>query len=152
LEDLVHNWKNPRIKLYLTWKALNFRREHAGLFSKGTFVELEVVGNRNENVAAFARQFQGNWAVAVVPRWLARANYHPESSMGAGFWSNTEIRLPASGPESWHNILTGQALSSGGKRRKSFRLSELLQRFPIALLSGSEISKRSQKKRKSRKK
>ena len=152
LEDLARNWKDARIKLYLTWKVLNFRREHADLFSKGTFMELKAAGNRNENIAAFARQCQEKWTVAVVPRWLARANYHPESSMGAGFWSNTEIRLPASSPESWNNILTGEVLSVRGARRKILRVSELLQRFPIALLSGSGTRKRSQKKRKSRKK
>jgi (1->4)-alpha-D-glucan 1-alpha-D-glucosylmutase len=143
LEELTGNWKDARIKMYLTWKALNLRREHRDLFCDGEFAPLEISGRRRENVAAFARQFQGRWAIAVVPRWLARARCQPESSAGTRFWADTAIRLPASAPESWQNVFTSESVSEAKKGHRLVRIAQLLQRFPVALLHGSRPSRRS---------
>jgi (1->4)-alpha-D-glucan 1-alpha-D-glucosylmutase len=153
LEDLARNWKDGRIKLYLIWKALNFRREHRELFSEGNFVPLETTGRRRENVAAFARKFEDQWTIAVAPRWLARAQYKPESPSGTRFWGGTQIRLPASAPASLQNILTGETLSIAGNRSRSLSVADLLQRFPVALISGNQPTraKRSRKQSATRK-
>ena len=48
------NYRDGRIKLWLTQKLLNFRREHRDLFSQGNYVPLLAHGGKEEHVVAFA--------------------------------------------------------------------------------------------------
>jgi (1->4)-alpha-D-glucan 1-alpha-D-glucosylmutase len=56
LHDILEHWQDGRIKLYLTWKALGFRGNHAELFAEGDYVPMIATGKKNENVCAFARR------------------------------------------------------------------------------------------------
>lgn len=67
-DDLLRHWPDPRIKMFLIWRTLLFRRDHAELFAKGAYMPLEVTGNRSEHVFAFARHRDDRWAITVVPR------------------------------------------------------------------------------------
>ena len=142
LEDLKRNWKDARIKLYLIWKSLRFRTEHRELFEEGDFIALPASGQRACNVGAFAREYKGEWVVAIVPRWLARSGTQMSSAGAERFWTGTCIRLPTSVPQTWRNILTGEEVSSAGnKARRSLAAEQYLQRFPVALLFGSKPNK-----------
>ena len=44
LASLLHNWPDGRIKLFLTTKAMEFRRSHAELFLEGDYVPLYASG------------------------------------------------------------------------------------------------------------
>ena len=52
---LVDSKADGRIKLYLTHRALRFRRDHAELFRAGSYVPLEATGDAGEHIVAFAR-------------------------------------------------------------------------------------------------
>src|ERR1700676_1493065 len=138
-EELTQNWRDGRIKLYVIWKALNFRRQHEQLFSRGDFVPVKVLGSRQENVAAFLRRHEKEWILVVMPRWLARSR-HPQSwANGGRFWGNTEIRLPPRTPQSWHDTFTGAEVPSKNvKGQRALVVSQLLRRFPLALLKGAK--------------
>src|SRR4029077_1405230 len=71
--DLATHWEDGRVKLYAIWKALNFRRARAELFSKGDFVELKATGPYAEHIFAILRHHKREWALFVAPRWLSRA-------------------------------------------------------------------------------
>jgi (1->4)-alpha-D-glucan 1-alpha-D-glucosylmutase len=141
LADLTTNWKDARIKLYLIAKSLNFRREHFELFLDADFTPLPATGRRKTNVVAFARRKGRQWAIAIVPRWLARAGYQPQSTTSARFWDRTEIRLPSRIPGQWLNILTGEDVTFAGASKRSFDLAPVLRHFPIALLSNAGAAK-----------
>jgi (1->4)-alpha-D-glucan 1-alpha-D-glucosylmutase len=137
LDELVRNWTDGRIKLYLIWKALHFRAQHAALFADGQFLPVESRGARHEHVVGFVRRHKKESVLIVVPRWLARSRYPAKPGGIARFWGNTEVRLPAAAPALWNNILTGEtveARSAGG--RPSIRMDKLFEHFPVALLSG----------------
>src|ERR1700674_1140815 len=51
--ELLKNWTDGRIKLYLILKALGFRQEFSQLFTDGDFVPAEISGERSENVTGF---------------------------------------------------------------------------------------------------
>ena len=55
--DLASHPADPRLKLFVTWQTLRFRREHAGLFRAGSYVPLEVEGTHAAHVVAFARRW-----------------------------------------------------------------------------------------------
>jgi (1->4)-alpha-D-glucan 1-alpha-D-glucosylmutase len=147
LGDLTTNWQDARIKLYLIWKALKFRRESLEVFSDGDFVELKVAGRRSENVAAFARRDKKGCLIAVVPRWLARSGNEATTAGNPKFWGGTEIRLPTNAPTTWRNILTGEVVPHTTDRgRRSLTVARVLRHFPVALLHAAANSSSEAKK------
>jgi (1->4)-alpha-D-glucan 1-alpha-D-glucosylmutase len=142
--ELVKNWRDGRIKLYLIWKALNFRREHRALFDRGNFENVEVIGARKRNVAAFLRRYRREQALVVVPRWLAGANHSADQN---GFWGNTSILLNESLPKHWTSILTGEEVKVNGKKNSHLPVAPLLKSFPVALLTESNRVARSAKRK-----
>ena len=134
--EWLRNWRDGRIKLYLIWKALRFRKEHQELFGRGDFREIEVSGPRSGNVAAFARTFKTQSLVVAVPRWLAReaGTFDPEN-VGA-FWDDTSISLPARTPGTWKNLFTSEEIQSeDSKDPCTLVVGKIFGRFPVALLS-----------------
>nr|MDQ2866791.1 malto-oligosyltrehalose synthase [Verrucomicrobiota bacterium] len=68
-EDLLANWRDGRIKLFLTQRLLRFRREHAGLFRSGDYVPLTLTGAFADCAIAFAREWEGMRLIVVAPRF-----------------------------------------------------------------------------------
>ncbi|MGO8752009.1 MAG: malto-oligosyltrehalose synthase [Thermoguttaceae bacterium] len=53
--QLAENPRDPRSKLFVTWRTLQLRRENPDLFQHGDYVPLDVEGPRARHVCAFAR-------------------------------------------------------------------------------------------------
>ena len=70
--SLVMGMRDGRCKLFLTWKVLQFRRDHAALFRDGEYLPLRVIGEYASNVCAFARRHEGKLAVTIAPRLYLR--------------------------------------------------------------------------------
>ena len=103
-------------KLWLIQKSLAFRRRHPEVFSAGgQYAPLFAQGEKAAHVVAFSR---GGGVVTVVPRLVMRL---------ANNWAGTTLVLPGN---DWLNELTGETVTGG-----ECRLAELLQKFPVALLS-----------------
>jgi (1->4)-alpha-D-glucan 1-alpha-D-glucosylmutase len=132
--ELVKSWRDGRIKLYLIWKALNFRRQHRALFDRGSFEPVDVVGVRKRNVAVFLRCYRREQALVIVPRWLASTNH---SAGQNGFWGGASIRLSGSAPRHWTNVLTDEEVDVNGKKHLDLPVAPLLKTFPVALLTRS---------------
>ena len=69
---------DPRLKLFVTWQTLQFRREHDELLRWGTYLPLSVTGCAANHICAYARQSANDSAspatnaIVIVPRLLAR--------------------------------------------------------------------------------
>jgi (1->4)-alpha-D-glucan 1-alpha-D-glucosylmutase len=118
IRELAGNPQQDEMKLFVTYKALEFRKANRELFARGEYLPLSVSGQCAANICAFARQLGGRWVAVVAPRWLSQISD----------WADTRIELPA--PGEWRDLLTG--LIPG-----SWRVADLLAEFPVALLSGS---------------
>lgn len=119
LAELTDKWTDGRIKLYLTYKALTFRRAHAELFQKGEYIPLAAP----ETVCAFARCRGGEWAVIAAPR-LGRLR---AGILDAPCCGEAALRLPDGAPKRWRSVLTGEEAGE-------LRIDGLFVRFPVALL------------------
>lgn len=135
LENLVANWPDGRIKLYLIWKALNFRRDRRDLFELGEYLPLETYGKQKESLFAFARRrLEGEWVLAAVPRMLSRVVDFGQAPLGRDVWGAASIQLPAEAPNQWRDAITGQELRSGNRSGLStLRAADLFRNFPVAL-------------------
>ena len=134
--ELLSSWKDGRIKLFATYKALSFRRERKELFLDGAYVPLPVTGGLKEHALAFARKQGDAWAIAAVPRLATRLAPPGEFPVGLGVWGpRTAIRLPAEAPDRWRNVFTGEILhASGGNGAKLLHLHGVFHDLPVALL------------------
>jgi (1->4)-alpha-D-glucan 1-alpha-D-glucosylmutase len=96
--ELLKTWADGRIKMYMTWKALSFRREHQNLFLHGEYIPLKTYGSHQEHIIAFARRLEKDWAIVAVPRLLAK--------LGRNAWDDTGIEFPPEAPRDWVNVFT----------------------------------------------
>jgi (1->4)-alpha-D-glucan 1-alpha-D-glucosylmutase len=125
VRGLVRNWQDGRIKMFATATALNFRREHAGLFSDGDYIPLNVWGEKAESIFAFARRQESSWAIVIARRLTSRL---------ATGWSDTALELPAGAPSHWHNVFTRSPVNGG----RTMSIADALDGFPVGLLAASE--------------
>jgi (1->4)-alpha-D-glucan 1-alpha-D-glucosylmutase len=111
------------LKLYVTWKLLNFRREHGDLFLQGEYIPLSVTGSRADHLIAFARHIHEDWCVVAAPRLLAKLG------RSKNVWQDTVIQLPSEAGSHWTNILTDEQVSGALSAAKIFATS------PVAVLA-----------------
>jgi (1->4)-alpha-D-glucan 1-alpha-D-glucosylmutase len=128
--ELLAAKEDGRVKLYLTWRALQARKAHPGLFSEGEYLPLEPSGALAEHLFAFARRLGDRAALIVVPRVMTRLVGDGELPLG-DIWGDTHLPLPAEfRGASWRNAFTSEPLPSG----ETLRMAAALTHFPIALL------------------
>ena len=136
--ELLRKWPDGRIKVYVTKAALRCRQQYPQLFTEGDFLPVVARGARSGNVVSTLRSHDGNAALAVVPRWLARTYTEQETLPSAEFWGGTTLLLPKSAPRSWTNVLTGESVASEDTAEGySLAVSEALKHFPVALLTAA---------------
>jgi len=102
-------------KLFVTWKALTFRRAHAELFTEGDYLPLQT---SSEKVVAYARVYRQQWVVIIAPL--------PGGADAAG-----TVLLPAGAPVNWRNIFTGEVLDNNGR----LEIAEVFKTFPLGMLT-----------------
>jgi (1->4)-alpha-D-glucan 1-alpha-D-glucosylmutase len=136
-EELLGDLDSGRIKLYLTYQALNFRRDHSALFARGDYLVLDAAGARRDHVCAFARCLGDEVVLVVVPRLVVRLTGGQERPpLGAETWGQTRLLLPPRlARREYRNVLTGEVLPpAGDDHTPGVWLAALLGRFPVALL------------------
>lgn len=131
--DLSHSVEDGRAKLYVTWLALQMRRQFPGLFSEGEYYPLVGEGSKADHVFAFARRYRGTTAIIVVPRLLARLNSASEYTQpSTALWGDTRLEFPLLKNDStWGNAFTKSRITTKNRR---FYAADLLAHFPVALL------------------
>jgi (1->4)-alpha-D-glucan 1-alpha-D-glucosylmutase len=128
--SLLEDPDDPRAKLYVTWKALAFRRERPDLFEAGEYLPLEVEGERADHVVAFARRSGEGVAVVVAPRLCAGFPEGRGLLIPPRAWDDTRVALSTPGRR-FRNLFTGGIVLSG---RRHLSVAEALADFPVALL------------------
>ncbi|MBC7927230.1 MAG: malto-oligosyltrehalose synthase [Bryobacteraceae bacterium] len=130
-KQVLTHWQDGRVKVYVTEKALAFRRVHADLFAEGEYIPLEVRGKRSANVFAFLRRRGDQHALVMVPLFPAQLSSAPRPPVGLRVWDDTMIVLPEGSQRNWRNKFTNERLSTDGQ----IPAARAFAHFPIALLS-----------------
>jgi (1->4)-alpha-D-glucan 1-alpha-D-glucosylmutase len=137
-QNLIKSWHDGRIKLYLIWKALQFRRNHEEIFRDGDFLPLQVEGRYARNITAFARKQASSWVLTAIPQWLSQIPAMPDRTKTEFNWEDTRLVLPAGSPSLWNSTLTSQQVSASAEESKGYvNASDLFCYLPVALISGS---------------
>ncbi|HVW01862.1 MAG TPA: malto-oligosyltrehalose synthase [Planctomycetaceae bacterium] len=129
-----------RIKLYVTSTLLRHRGAHRELCSRGAYVPLEAIGERRENLCAFARQLDGQGLVVAVPRLSVGLTEGTGIPIGPEIWGDTWLLVPTAvaGPR-FRNLFTGEILA-GEDRGMGVGLAaaEVFREFPVAVFEPIE--------------
>lgn len=136
-KELTINKDNGKIKLYLIYKALNYRKNNKEIFECGEYVPLEVMGEKTVNVCAFARKTGSSTALVVAPRFITRLMQQPESlPFGKDVWKDSFIMIPdEESGRKYRNIFTGEVVTTiRHKESTILYLSEIFTHFPVALM------------------
>lgn len=138
VENVLAGWPDGRVKLYLIWRALAFRRAHHDLFQCGEYIPLACTGRQRENIFAFARRHNDEWAIAAAPRLLSRIVDPGGMPLGAAAWTSAAIELPAGAPAEWRDCITGQPLRAARRSgRLALRAADIFHYFPVALCTSA---------------
>jgi len=135
--EVVTSRNDGRIKLHLTWTALNFRRENRELFESGRYLPLNVEGICREHVCAFERSVNNSSVLVVVPRFCSRlTGDSSDPPLGPDVWQDTRIIQPFDSAAScYRNVFTGEVLILDQQEdRLSLALQDILSVYPVALL------------------
>jgi (1->4)-alpha-D-glucan 1-alpha-D-glucosylmutase len=131
LEELLRNSDTGEIKLYVLWRALNFRRTYRDLFGEGDYVPLSVRGRKQEHACAFARRWKGQGVLIVVPRLVLGLTGGSERPPTGAIWEDTVLEVPKeSNGQVYRNVFTRESHEAKGT---TLRLQDLLAHFPIGL-------------------
>jgi (1->4)-alpha-D-glucan 1-alpha-D-glucosylmutase len=133
IRQVLGSWEDGRVKLYLTYKALNIRESLGDLFQNGEYIPLQAVGQKQRHVCAFARRKGEKWAITIVSRFMVRLVSPEVIPCGRQVWRSDKLLLPDSAPEGWSNVFTGEKLLMSGDG-KGLTLSDILNIFPVAVL------------------
>jgi (1->4)-alpha-D-glucan 1-alpha-D-glucosylmutase len=137
-DKLSAEWRDGRIKLFTTFKTLEFRRSQAALFARGEYIPLALEGPLAGHALAFARRLESNWCVVAVPLQLRAVLPMRESLTQPEIWNETTVKLPLDAPRAWRNIFSGEAIGAGTGEELRLSTSSLFGGFPVALLHAAE--------------
>jgi (1->4)-alpha-D-glucan 1-alpha-D-glucosylmutase len=131
---LSETWWDGRVKLLVTWKLLEFRREHPELFLEGRYRPLSTSGERAGNVCAFARENWDSTLIVAAPRLCARLERDASPfPVGPAAWGKTMVSWPGVGVDLFRDIVTDRKLPLLQKEGVAeLRAAELFADLPIA--------------------
>ncbi len=130
-EEMLQNWTDGRIKLFLTQRLLRFRRDHGALFEQGKYSPLIASGRFADCCVAFVREHEGEWLAVIGPRLSSRVGFPPIGEK----WEDTLVALPESlSRDGATEMFTGRELRVAGE---GLKLSEAMASLPFAVYSNS---------------
>jgi (1->4)-alpha-D-glucan 1-alpha-D-glucosylmutase len=147
--ELAARWPDPDIKIWITSAGLRLRRQLPDVFSFGEYIPLTVAGPAADHVLAFARRWEHEIAVIVVPRSLYRLDAIKGNNQKTGgvptvAWGDSAVLLPLDFPRHWAGCLSGERLSAFNREINSsiqslaLNVADLFAVFPVALLTSQQ--------------
>ncbi|MFN7945055.1 MAG: malto-oligosyltrehalose synthase [Blastocatellia bacterium] len=132
--QLLQQPEDGSIKLFITSRALRFRRAHRELFERGDYAPVQVNGQRARHAVAFARQHGAQSVIVAVARFFLELNAGASLPVGE-VWNETSLMLNEKLSGCYRDALTGAGLcarTNGGA--SVLPLSEVFAQLPVALL------------------
>ena len=142
VSDLIEHPCDGAIKLYITQRALTFRKAHPALFAGAQYLPLGISGQWGRHVVSFARIHDKQIVLAVASRFFLRLCNSQGVPWGEQTWGNTTLKLPAKfAPASFEDVVTGKIIETQlTNDHVALPLGRVLSHCPVALLFGEGIA------------
>lgn len=131
VERLMSDPTDGAIKLYVTSRALRFRKDHRKLFAEGRYMPLRAAGERSNHVIAFARKLGSQSVIAVAGRFFL--------SLGES-WGDSVILLPRElSGRAFQDVLTGRTVETETRDgNPALPLAQVFSGLTVALVSEAQ--------------
>src|SRR5581483_7164247 len=104
------------IKLYVTRRCLELRRERPDLLLHGSYLPLRATGGRSKHVCAFARVSEdGAVAITVAPVLVGGLTRGGHGVLGPEAWAGTRLAIPDRLGHRFRNCFTGELVELEGR-------------------------------------
>ncbi len=147
LKKCLNQINDGQCKLLITAVAVACRKRYEGLYTKGRYIPLEVKGPADQHVIAFAREYQDNWSITVVPRLVSTLLKIDESlkldsygvwsiltaESGEHIWGDTAVVLPPDLAD--RKLVDNFSMQILNKSDDVLKVSDLFKRFPVAIIT-----------------
>jgi (1->4)-alpha-D-glucan 1-alpha-D-glucosylmutase len=135
-KELFERPNDGRIKMYVTCRALGWRRKHAKLFREGAYVPLEGAGPRGRQVIAFGRGSTQHHVIVAAGRFFTGFGTLPQGAAGEPVWSDTFLSVPGYLlQECYLDLFTGQTVRAYSERdAQQLRMSDIFAHMPVSVL------------------
>ena len=128
-EELLAQWPDGRIKMFLVQRLLRLRNEQVELFARGNYLPLNVEGALAACVVAFARQLDGKTALVIAPRISSRVGFPPIGEK----WQDTAVALPSDlALQNGRDIFSSREIPLQNGR---IRIADALATLPFAVVT-----------------
>jgi (1->4)-alpha-D-glucan 1-alpha-D-glucosylmutase len=108
---LLKSAEDGRIKLFVTSRALRYRRAHRDLFLSGAYLPLEALGRQKNHIVGFMRERTGHHVIAACARFFLKLNPAGEWPIARELWGDTVLLLPkAAHAGCYRDILTDRTV------------------------------------------
>ncbi len=131
--ELLPNWRDGRVKLAITARALALRAQHPGLFTVGAYVPLVAEGPAADHILAFLRQHDDAAAIVVTTRLPAGLGSLGDTPLvPASHWHGTSLRMPRNLADA--SLVDHLGSASPIAVTDTIPIDRLLERLPVGLL------------------
>jgi (1->4)-alpha-D-glucan 1-alpha-D-glucosylmutase len=136
VRELLADWQDGRIKMFITYKALNFRRDRREIFDDGDYIPMEATAPVTENVCAFARRSGRRNVIVAAPRLMTGLAPRDALPLCGDIWGKSSVVVPfAEEGRRYRNIFTGEELTTVKQNEAVvLPLAGIFCNTPVALL------------------
>lgn len=137
-QELLANLTDGRAKMYVTAQTLHLRNSWPEVFEGGSYIPLEITGNKSRHICAFARKNGERMIIAVAPRlYVSLLEGAKQFPVGKAVWHDTVVKLPDEIVGSRLRNIYSDGLETHGGEDNGLEVGRLLQSWPVALLKGN---------------
>lgn len=132
LIELSSTLEDGRLKLFLTWRVLNNRKNRKLLYREGEYRPLAVQGEKERHLIAFSRRWGEQQSITIVGRFYTQlADLKLGLPLGEA-WGDTSIRFSEPLNGRYRDVVTGVEFEANDWH--SLPVSRVFGHFPFALL------------------
>jgi (1->4)-alpha-D-glucan 1-alpha-D-glucosylmutase len=130
------------IKLYVTSRALRFRRANPELFTRGAYLPLRAGGNQQAHVVSFARMLGQRQIIVVAGRFFFALGAGQSLPVGEEAWGESFLILRSElGNREYRDALTQLPVKPEARNGKFvLPLRHVFAHLPLALLVGENAA------------
>lgn len=135
LEKLWKERRNGQVKLWLTQRLFQLRKQNQQLFTQGEYIPLKVRGIYKDHLLAFMRRHKRDVFLTAVPLHTAILCREQQMDFFDLDWKDTHIVLPQNVLPEWSDSLTGDE----GVFQMKLLPADLFKGMPLAILKGKRV-------------
>ena len=134
LQQLLAGAVDGRAKFWVSWRALQLRRDAEAMLRRAEYLPLAVRAGAAQHVLAFARRDGATWLVVITTRLASTLQPGAGAAPVGDVWGDTAIVWPEDETSATAWLEDRIAMRRHAVRDGALLLSEVLREWPVAAL------------------